>query len=194
MGYFCPNWPGTKFPEGIYSQDEVRQPCLYFKCSEGVFFWLTWSREAKFHDSYLLKNISELMMANPHNSLSVQRMHLCTDNELCGLTHWGRMAHIYATKYNIIGSDNRLSPGRHQVIIWTNDRMLLIWLSGSNFDEMFIEIHILLFKKIHLKMSSAKWWPFCLGLNVLIIKSRWFRRSLCSAMWSWLFVLFDEIP
>ena len=27
--------------------------------------------------------------------------------------------------------------------------------------------HTFSFKKIHLKMSSAKFWPFCLGLNVL---------------------------
>ena len=32
---------------------------------------------------------------------------------------------------------------------------------------MLIEIHIFSFKKIHLKMSSGKWRPFCLGLNVL---------------------------
>ena len=35
--FFCPRWPGTKYPEGMYSHDEVRQPCLYSKGSEGVF-------------------------------------------------------------------------------------------------------------------------------------------------------------
>ena len=35
--FFCPNWSGTKYPEGIYSQDEIRQPCVFFKCNEGVF-------------------------------------------------------------------------------------------------------------------------------------------------------------
>ena len=32
---------------------------------------------------------------------------------------------------------------------------------------MSIEIHTFSLKKIHLKMSSGKWRPFCLGLNVL---------------------------
>ena len=37
----------------------------------------------------------------------------------------------------------------------------------THFNEIFIEIHTFSFKKIHLKMSSGKWRPFCLGLNVL---------------------------
>ena len=32
---------------------------------------------------------------------------------------------------------------------------------------MLIEIHTFSFKKIHFKISSGKWRPFCLGLNVL---------------------------
>ena len=32
---------------------------------------------------------------------------------------------------------------------------------------MLIEIHTFSFKKIHLKMSSGKWRPFCLDLSVL---------------------------
>ena len=34
--------------------------------------------------------------------------------------------------------------------------------------QILIEIHIFSFKKMYLKMSSAKWRPLCLGLNVLI--------------------------
>ena len=37
---FCPNWSGSSVPEAGYSHDEVRQPCLYFKDSEGVFCYL----------------------------------------------------------------------------------------------------------------------------------------------------------
>ena len=77
------------------------------------------------------------------------------------------MTHISAGHLTIIGSDNGLSPGRRQAIIWTNAGILLIWLLGTNFSEILIEIHILPFKKMHLKMSSGKWRPFCLGLNVL---------------------------
>ena len=71
------------------------------------------------------------------------------------LTHWSRVTHIYVSKLTIVGSDNDLSPGRRQAIIWTNVRILLIWPLGINFSEIFIEIHISSFKKMHLKMSSA---------------------------------------
>ena len=42
------------------------------------------------------------------------------------LTHWGRVTHICVSEIIIIGSDNGLSPGRRQAIIWTNARILLI--------------------------------------------------------------------
>ena len=83
------------------------------------------------------------------------------------LTHWGRVTHIYVGNLTIIGSDNGLSPGRRQTIIWTNAWILLIGPWGTNFSEILFGIHTFSLTKIHLKMSSAKWRPFCLGLNVL---------------------------
>ena len=83
------------------------------------------------------------------------------------LTHWGRATHICVSKLTIIGSENGLSPGRRQAIIWTNDGILLIGPFGTNFSEILIEIYAFSFKKIDLKMSSGKWRPLCLGLNVL---------------------------
>ena len=83
------------------------------------------------------------------------------------LTHWGRVTHIRVVNLTIIGSDNGLSPGQRQAITWTNVGILLIGPLGTNFSEILIEIHTFSFKKIHLKMSSGKWRPFCLGLNVL---------------------------
>ena len=84
------------------------------------------------------------------------------------LTHWGRVTHIqYVSNLTIIGSDNGLSPVRRLAIIWINAGILLIGLLGTNFSEILIEIHIFSFKKMQLKMSSAKWRPFCLGLNEL---------------------------
>ena len=77
------------------------------------------------------------------------------------------MTHICVGKLTIIGSDNGLSPGRCQAIIWTNAGILLIGLLGTNLSEILIEIDTFSFKKMHLKMSSAKCRPFCLGLNVL---------------------------
>ena len=83
------------------------------------------------------------------------------------LTHWARVTHICVSKLTIIGSDNGLSPGQCQAIIWTNAAMLLIRTWGTNFSEIVTEIHVFSFKKMCLKMLSGKWWPFCLSLNVL---------------------------
>ena len=83
------------------------------------------------------------------------------------LSHWDRVTHICVSKITIIGSDNGLSPGRRQAIIWTNGGILLIEPLGTNFSETLIAIYTFPFKKIHLKMSSGKWRPSCLGLNVL---------------------------
>ena len=75
------------------------------------------------------------------------------------LTHWG--------KTTIIGSDNGLSPGRRQAIIWTNAGILLIGTLGTNFSEILFKCHSFSFKKMHMKILSGKWRPSCLGLNVL---------------------------
>ena len=83
------------------------------------------------------------------------------------LTHWDRMTHICVSKLTIIGSDNGLAPSRRQAIISTNSGILLIRPSGTNFSEILIEIMTFSFKKMNLKLSSAKCRPFCRGLNVL---------------------------
>ena len=95
------------------------------------------------------------------------------DHCVKALIHWGRVTHICVSKLTIIGSDNGLSPGRRQAIIWTNDGILLIWPLGTNFSEILSEIHSFAFTKMHWKMSSAKWRPFCLGLNVLNLHIMW---------------------
>ena len=85
------------------------------------------------------------------------------------LTHWGRVTHIWVGNLTIIGPDNGLSPDRRQAIIWTNADILLIGPLGTNFSEVSIEIQTFSFKRNHLKVSSAKWRPFCLGFNVLTL-------------------------
>ena len=77
------------------------------------------------------------------------------------------MTHIFISRLAIIGSNNGLSPGRHQATIWTNAGILSIGPSGTIFSEISIENHTFSFKKLHLKISSAKWWPFCLRPNML---------------------------
>ena len=81
------------------------------------------------------------------------------------LTHWGRVTHICVSNLTIIDSDNGLSPGRYQAIIWTNAGILLIRTLETNFSEILCEIHTSSFTKKHLKVSSAKWRPFCFGLS-----------------------------
>ena len=81
--------------------------------------------------------------------------------------------HIYVSELIIIGSDNGLSPGRCQAIIWTNAGILLILTLGTNFSEILSKIDIFSFKKLHLKISSAKWQQICLSLNVLPEWSSW---------------------
>ena len=83
------------------------------------------------------------------------------------LTHWGRVTHICVGNLTIIGSDNGLSPGRRQAIIWTNAGILLIRTLGTNFSEILIQINAFSNKKMHIKMSSGKCRPLCLGLNEL---------------------------
>ena len=84
------------------------------------------------------------------------------------------MTHICIGKLTNIGSNNGLSPGRHQAIIWTNAVKLLIGPLGKNFSEVLIEIWIFSLEKIRLKLPSAKCCPFRLDLNVLKLQmERW---------------------
>ena len=83
------------------------------------------------------------------------------------ITHWGRVTHICVGKLTNIGSDNGLSPGRHQAITWTNAGILLIGPLETKFNEILIKIHTISFKEMHLKMPSGKWRSFCLSLNVI---------------------------
>ena len=75
-------------------------------------------------------------------------------------TYWGRATHVCVSKLTTIGSDNGLSPGWRQAIIWIIAWILLIRPLGTNLSEIWIGIQTFSFKKIHLKMASAKWRPF----------------------------------
>ena len=90
------------------------------------------------------------------------------------LTHGGRVTHICVSRLTIIGSDNGLSPGRRQAIIWTNAGILLIRTSGTNFSEILIEIHTFSFKKTHFKMWVLKMAAIlCRPQCVNCLKPRW---------------------
>ena len=108
-------------------------------------------------------------------------MRFALNNLLQNLTHWGRVTHICVSKLTIIGSDNGLSTGRRQAIFWTNAGILLIRTLGTNLSEILSEIRTLSFKKMHFKMSFAKWRPLCLCLNVVIYKfqGKYFLTQFC---------------
>ena len=90
----------------------------------------------------------------------------CADIDL---NHWSRVTHICVGKLIIIGSDNGLSPDRRQAIIWTNAGFLSIAPLRTYFRENLTKIQQFSLKKLHVKMSSAKWRLSCLGLNVLTV-------------------------
>ena len=100
---------------------------------------------------------------------------------------WGWVTDICISKLTIFASDNGLLPGQRQAIIWTNAGISLIRTLGTQFSEILIKIHTFSSGKMHLKMSSGKCRPFCLGLNVLTIQKSccrqvtWSPNSSCPA-------------
>ena len=94
-------------------------------------------------------------------------LHFITTYKILRLTHWCRVTHICVVKLTIIGSNNGVSLGRRQTIIWTNAGILLIGPWGTDFSEILIEIQICLLTKMRAKMSSVQFCPFHFALNVL---------------------------
>ena len=96
--------------------------------------------------------------------------------------------YMHISQLTITGSDNGLSPDRCQAIIWINAGILLTRALGTIFKEILIRIQIFSFKKMHLKMSSAKWCPFCLALNVsksllIEVKNLFILQNQCHGCW-----------
>ena len=98
---------------------------------------------------------------------------------------------IYASvNWVTIGSDNGLSPVRRQAITWTSIHLSSIGPLGSNFSEICFKIPDSSIMKMHLKMSSEKWWPFrsgeyeLSGQPVWNIHTAWF-CSVVNLITSW---------
>ena len=115
------------------------------------------------------------MASKGHNELTSLCIVLLLDLVLLLLLHHFQQNLI------ITGSDNGLSPGRRQAIIWTNAGILLIEPLGTNFSEILIEILTFSLKKMHLKVLSAKWRPFYPGLNVLKTFPKWLKERQSSS-------------
>ena len=106
--------------------------------------------------------------------------HLPGTNEL---THWAERLIYASVRLPIIGSDNGLSPDRRQAIIWSNADVLQIGPLGAKFNKIWKKIITFSFKKMRLKMSSSKWRPFCLGLNVLMYRCIYGNRETMIIWW-----------
>ena len=83
------------------------------------------------------------------------------------LTRWGRVTHICVGNSTIIGSDNGLSPGRAPSHYLNQCWNIVNRTLGNKLQWNLNAIETFSFKEMHLKLSSAKWRPFCIGLSVL---------------------------
>ena len=132
----------------------ITRSYFYFTCQgrccyhqQNPFF--SWKKS---YSWWQLKLLADNVL--PNSSSSMQ------NKVVIVLTHWGRATHICVGKLTTIDSDNGLSPGRRQAIIWTIAGILLIGPLGTNFSEILMGIQTFSFKKMHLKMSPAKWRSF----------------------------------
>ena len=82
------------------------------------------------------------------------------------------MTHICVSELTMIGSDNGLSPGRRQAIIWNNAGLLLIESLGTNFQwnfnrnsNIFIQENAL--EHVVSEMTSILSRPQCVNTSVL---------------------------
>ena len=89
--------------------------------------------------------------------LRPREFHVCLNQNSMAVILWGRVTHKCVSKLTIIGSDNGLAS--------TDDWILLCRTLGIHFSEILMEINKFSFKKMHLKLSPAKWRLIRLGLN-----------------------------
>ena len=85
------------------------------------------------------------------NTKAPRHWPLC--GEFTGEAQWRICA---SGEHVIIGSDYSLPPIRHQAIIWTNVALLSVGTYGRTLGEILIEIQMFSFRKMHLKIPSAK--------------------------------------
>ena len=164
------------FPCCIYTSD-----CVVVGLTMMVVDWflyaifqipnLSWTKIISFLSKRMtvrkLYSYGIFLLNNEHQLPPKTCVEICLVKLISLLTHWGRVTHLCVSRLTIPGSDNGLSPGWRQAIIWTNAGILLIGPLGTNFSENLIKILTFSFTEMRLKVSSAKWRPFCLGLNVL---------------------------
>ena len=111
------------------------------------FYFLNFLEVVKFMErqkTYIFVKYMFVDVYNQHNKKFHVYMYINTMHSqrfLILLTHWGRVTHICVSKLTIIGSNNGLSLGRRQAIIWTNAEILLTGPVGTKLSATLIEIH-----------------------------------------------------
>ena len=95
---------------------------------------------------------------------------------------WHKYASVFS-KLTIIGSDNGSSPCGCQAIIWTNAG-ILNWTLRNKIQQYLNQNSSFHSRKCIWICLSAKWYPFCLSLNVLKKKTpemhMWWRYKSAS--------------
>ena len=136
-----------------------------------IMTWITFSKEVRYNF------LSMVSMAQTHQCsynyyipqktmvVITHQFHKCSCLSFAA-AHWGQVMQICISKLTITGSDHGTQDQR-QTMIWTSDGIISTGPLGTDICENIIGIHIFPFTQIHFKMSSEKWRPFCLGLNVL---------------------------
>ena len=104
------------------------------------------------------------------------------------LTHWGRLPHICIGNLTIIDSDNGLSPGRRQAIIWTNAGILLFWILRNKF-QWNLNSHIFIqenaFESVVCEMVTILYRPQC----VKTVVHGCINKNISSRLFSWPWVV-----
>ena len=121
-----------------------------------VFVGITWCKllNASNHETAVIQIINNycihLKNAVPRPSFTAWK-----------LIQWGRDTHICVGNHWLRKWLVALSTPKHYLNQWWN---IVYWTINNNIS---IEIHTFSITNMHLKSSSAKWRPLCLGLNVL---------------------------
>ena len=143
-----------------------RKPCILHNYVYRNSISVRYSQNLRMHN-YMTIIIISINNLNSKKGKNILKDCYHSDASSNALTHWARVTHKCVSSLTIIGSDNGLSPGRCQAIIWNNAGILPIRTQGTNVGEILIEIYVFSFTKIHLKTWSAKWQPFCISPSVL---------------------------
>ena len=163
---FPHKWPVTRkmFPfDDVIMFKETGLDVIHYKMFESYKYENTATSPRGQQGKLCCESWPQIALYHPRIMSRVQKKECFQTVKLSVLTHWGQVMH----KLAIIGSDNGLSPGQCQAIIWSSAGILYIGPLGTNFSGNLIGIQATSFKKMHSKMSSAKWCHFRLGLNVL---------------------------